>query len=102
MVFAAVVWLMPLSPARIRLYAFFLLLSSLLGAIGFLAARDEPEDEALLPPKARLDLIAFAGTDFRINTVRPDGTSLVGISDVGGLFTWPIWSPDGTQVAYSG
>jgi TolB protein len=101
-VVAAVVWLMPLSPERIRLYAFFLLLSSLLGAIGFLAARDEPEDEALLPPKARLDLIAFAGTDFRINTVRPDGTSLVGVSDVGGLFTWPIWSPDGTRVAYSG
>lgn len=101
-VFAARAWLVPRSPERIRLYAFFLLLSALLGAIGFFAAKDEPEDEAFSPPKDSLNLIAFAGTDLRISTVRPDGTSLVGVSDVSGLFTWPIWSPDGTRVAYSG
>ena len=99
---AAVVWLVPRSADRMRLYAFVVLLSALLAAIGVIAAESEPQDEALLPPKAGVDLIAFVGADLRINTVRPDGTSLVGVSEVGGFFTWPTWSPDGSQVAYSG
>ena len=67
-----------------------------LGACGVFPLRDAPT------PEPGVNLIAYATTDGQIRTVSPDGSSQVKISPDAGFFTWPIWSPDGTAVAFSG
>ena len=54
--------------------------------------------------------IAFAGVDGSVYTVNPDGSARRRISpvntergdtDYAGVFTWPVWSPDGGSVLFS-
>ena len=52
--------------------------------------------------KARAGRIAYAHGDGRIITVKSDGSDPVTISPGEGFFTWPMWSPDGSQVVFSG
>ncbi len=59
-----------------------------------------------------VDLIAYVGIDSNIYTIRPDGTDEqkltfpiadeTGPSDREMIYNWPTWSPDSTQIAYSG
>ena len=88
----------------LRLYAFFILLSGLLAAIGVLALRTGggSAGEAVPPLRAAVDLIAYVDSDGSIHLVRPDRTPVDTISPGGGFFTWPAWAPDATQIAFSG
>ena len=47
-------------------------------------------------------LIAYADPQGRIRIVRPDGSSPVTISPTEAFSGWPAWSPNGSQVAFSG
>ena len=44
--------------------------------------------------------VTFGDSD--VHVVRPDGTPVVEMRDVGTLAIGPVWSPDGTQIAWSG
>ena len=57
-----------------------------------------PDETTLL----RSGLIAYADPQGRIRTIRPDGSSPVTINPVEAFSGWPSWSPDGSQVAFSG
>ena len=46
--------------------------------------------------------IAFVGLEGQIYTVDPDGSHLQRISPETGVFTWPTWSPDASQLVFSG
>ena len=46
--------------------------------------------------------IAYSDADGRIIVARPDGSSAVTVSPDDGLFGWPTWSPDGSELAFSG
>ena len=47
-------------------------------------------------------MIAYVDSDGQIRTVDPDGSSAVRISPDDGFFTWPMWSPDSSQIVFSG
>ncbi len=87
-----------------RFYAFIVILAVFMAAIvlvgsngGRLSGRDA------LPPSARVNLIAYVDLEGRIHTIRPDGVpGQDAISPEEGFYTWPVWSPDGAQIAYSG
>ena len=87
-----------------RFYAFIVILAVFMAVIvlvgsngGILSSRDAP------PPDTRLTLIAYVDLDGRIHTMRPDSVSEQDtISPEKGFYTWPVWSPDGTQIAFSG
>ena len=49
-----------------------------------------------------INLIAFVDPSGLIRTVHPDGSSINRIGPDEGFFTWPIWSPDATQIVFSG
>lgn len=55
-----------------------------------------------IDPNPSSDLIAFVNSVGQVNLIRPNGTSVRVISEEGGFFTWPTWSPDGERIAYSG
>lgn len=40
------------------------------------------------------------GSERRIYKIRPDGSGLVALSPVGSQDDWPVWSPDGQQIAF--
>ena len=88
-------WARPYAFARLT-SAFIAVSAALALGCGVFAAKDAPT------PEPTLDLIAYATTDGRINTMSPDGSNQVKISPDDGFFTWPIWSPDGNAVAFSG
>ena len=46
--------------------------------------------------------LAYATVDGRIQTARPDGSAATTISPDEGFFSWPMWSPDGRYVVFSG
>ena len=55
--------------------------------------------------------IAFVGEDDLIYTIEPDGSGLrqvspptadVATGEFAGLYTWPVWSPDGGSLLFSG
>ena len=54
------------------------------------------------PARPGVNLIAYADSEGHVRTVRPDGSSTVRISPDHGFFTWPMWSPDGTRIVFSG
>lgn len=86
-----------------RPYAFALLLLASLAVVGVLGrwggrtSASEP-----VPPKLGVNLIAYADRDGQIMTAQPDGSSPVKLSPDLGFFTWPVWSPDSSQLAFSG
>ena len=53
-------------------------------------------------PEKTVNLIAYVDLEGRINTATPDGSETTVISPDEGFFTWPMWSPDGRQIVFSG
>ena len=86
-----------------RPYAFALLMLVSLTVVGVLGrwggrtSTGEP-----VPPKLGVNLIAYADRDGQIITAQPDGSSPVKLSPDRGFFAWPVWSPDSSQVVFSG
>ena len=82
----------------IRLAAALVILGSLLVTAGIVASARE--DVRVL---ARVDLIAYVDFEGKIKTISPDGLLSNQVSaDSDGFFTWPTWSPDASQLVYSG
>lgn len=87
-----------------RFYAFIVILAAFIAVIalvgsngGIWSGRDA------LPPVTVVNLIAYVDLEGRIHTISPDGLSVQRtISPEEGFYTWPVWSRDGTQIAFSG
>ena len=60
-----------------------------------------PGDGFRWPPDYTVNRIAVVGSDARIRTYSPDGTGELLITPDDGVFTWPTWSPNGRDIAYS-
>ena len=54
------------------------------------------------PSKQGVNLIAYVDPNGQVKTVSPDGSSAARISPDEGFFTWPMWSPDASQIVFSG
>ncbi len=89
--------------ARVRLLAFALLLGFLVVVLVVLGCRGGtmPAGTAM-PPEAETNLIAYVTEEGQVVVMNPDGTSPVRISPEEGFFTWPLWSPDASQIGFSG
>ena len=86
-----------------RPYAFALLLLVSLAVVGVLGRWGGRTSTAgPVPPKLGVNLIAYADLDGQIMTSHPDGSSPAKLSPDLGFFTWPVWSPDSNQLAFSG
>lgn len=86
-----------------RLYAFIVVLSSLIAVVAVVGGRGgDASNLESPPPNSSLNLIAYVDPDGRVLTILPDGSSPTLISPEDGIFTWPIWSPTGDRIAYSG
>ena len=46
--------------------------------------------------------MAYVDVESGIRVIRPDGSASIGISPDQGFFTWPMWSPDATEIIFSG
>ena len=86
-----------------RLYAFMAILTLLIAvtvAVGTNGGAFSGESGS---PAAGANLIAYVDLDGRIHTISPDGLSQQEtISPEEGFYTWPVWSPDGSRIAFSG
>ena len=86
-----------------RLYAGVAVLASVvlvLTVVGSLAGGER--DGFQWPPDYTVNRIAVVGSDARIRTYSPDGTGGASCSlPDDGVFTWPTWSPNGRNIAYS-
>jgi hypothetical protein len=49
-----------------------------------------------------VNLIAYANLDGQVFVARPDSSNALRISPDDEVFTWPVWSPDGERVSFSG
>ena len=58
--------------------------------------------EVAPPPDPGVNLIAYVDLQGQVNTITPDGSSIVKISPEDGFYTWPLWSPDASHIAFSG
>ena len=85
------------SYVSILLVLSFLVVVGVLGRLGGRTSAVEP-----VPPELGVNLIAYADLDGQIITARPDGSAPARLSPDEGFFTWPVWSPDGKQLAFSG
>ena len=66
------------------------------------SASDDADGCGSLPPDLGSGHVAFADSRLRVHVVRPTGCFPMSVSQSGGLFTWPAWSPDASGVAYAG
>jgi Tol biopolymer transport system component len=48
----------------------------------------------------RIALALFTGSDFQINTIRPNGEGLTQLTGVTGSAVFPDWSPDGSKIVF--
>ena len=55
-----------------------------------------------VPPLPDSDLIVYNTLDGQIALIEPDGTHSWKITDGERFYAWPIWSPDGRTIAFSG
>ena len=60
-----------------------------------------PADEAL-PPMPASDLIVYNTLDGQIALIEPGGGNRWKITDGERFYAWPLWSPDGSVIAFSG
>ena len=87
----------------IRIYAFAVIFVTLIITTAVIGTRGGAfSTSSTTPPEPEVNLIAFVDLEGSIKTMRPDGSSVAQISPEDGIFTWPSWSPDATQVAFSG
>ena len=81
-----------------RFAAALVIMGLLLATAGLVAA--VREDVRVV---ARVDLIAYVDFEGKIQTISPDGLRSNQVSpESDGFFTWPTWSPDASQLVYSG
>ena len=87
----------------LRLYTFLLLLSAAVVIVAVLRHNGgTPSSGELVAPDIAVDRIAYVGLDSLVRTVNPDGSDEVRVGPDEGYFTWPTWSPDGRNLAFSG
>ena len=85
-----------------RLYAGVAVLASVVIVLTVVGSRaGAPGDGFQWPPDYTVNRIAVVGSDARIRTYSPDGTGELLITPDDGVFTWPTWSPNGRDIAYS-
>ena len=64
---------------------------------------DQPSRPADSPlPLPDSDLIVYNTLDGQIALIEPDGSNSWKITDGGRFYAWPLWSPDGLIIAFSG
>ncbi|MCH8062297.1 MAG: PD40 domain-containing protein [Chloroflexi bacterium] len=87
-----------------RFYAFIVILAVFIAVIALVGSNGGIFSGGdALPPETRVNLIAYVDLEGQIHTISPDGLSIQDtISPEEGFFTWPVWSPDGAQIAFSG
>ena len=81
---------------------FLLALVGLLAAIVVISTRAGDEPQPAPAPEAAVDLIAYADPAGRIHVIDPEGLHDTTVSEESGFFTWPVWSPDASSLAFSG
>ena len=54
------------------------------------------------PPLPDSDLIVYNTLDGQIALIEPDGSNSWSITDGERFYAWPLWSPDGRIIAFSG
>ena len=87
-----------------RFYAFIVILVASMAVMvlvgnngGALSGKEAP------PLKTNVEQIAFVDLEGQIHVIKPFGLpGKITISPEEGFFTWPVWSPDGTEIAFSG
>ncbi len=88
---------------QLRLYAFVLLLTSLLVVTAVVGGHGGTSSSGTpLPPLAGVDRIAYVDNQGQIWSVRPDGSDERRLTRDDGFYTWPTWSPDAYKLAFSG
>jgi Tol biopolymer transport system component len=87
-----------------RLIAFLTVLTALIAAVALVGGNGGAFSTGdLLPPRRGVNLIAYVDLSGQIHTIQPEDPSVKEkITPEGGVFTWPAWSPDATQLAFSG
>ena len=85
-----------------RPLALLLALIGLLAAIAVCGARAGDGPQPSPAAEAAVDLIAYADPAGRIHVVDPEGHQDTNVSEDRGFFTWPVWSPDASSLAFSG
>lgn len=87
-----------------RFYALLVILGVLIAAVVLVGGNGGVlSSQAPLPPELGVDLIAYVDMEGQVFTIDPDNsTAGRRISSEDGFFTWPVWSPDASQIAFSG
>jgi TolB protein len=76
----------------------------LVALIAILVVIDQRSDERSLdnfPPQDVVNRIVYVSPLGQIVTVSPDGTDPITIAPIEGGFTWPTWSPNSRNIAFS-
>ena len=55
-----------------------------------------------VPPGENLNMIAYSDREGRVFVASPDGGAAIRIDPDDGFFSWPVWSPSGDEIVFSG